>query len=123
MCQIPNTNQPFTDPLNRVISRNRVNRTATVVELLIILVTFAAVVALATIPAKRYEKRTGKKLGRGASAAMMSVVNELFQPSAANAAIVLEEQKEQRTAIPSGEDKDFANKTITIVLPENSHRK
>lgn len=87
-------------------------------ELVTILVAVSGIVALATIPAKRYEKRTGKKLGRGASAAMMSVVNELFQPSAANAAIVLEEQKEQRTAIPSGEDKDFAGKRITIVLPE-----
>lgn len=92
-------------------------------ELAVIAMAFVGLVALATIPAKRYEKRTGKKLGRGSGAAMMSVVNELFQPSAANAAIVLEEQKEQRTAIPSGEDKDFANKTITIVLPGNSHGK
>ena len=91
-------------------------------ELVVIVLAFVGIVVLATIPAKRYEKRTGKKLGRGASAAMMSVVNELFQPSAANAAIVLEEQKEQRTAIPSGEDKDFANKTLTNVLPESSHR-
>ena len=73
---------------------------------------------LLAIPARRYEKRTGKKLGRHAASGMMSVVNELFNPSAANSAVILEEQKERRTAIPAAEDKDFAKNTITIVLPK-----
>jgi hypothetical protein len=32
-------------------------------------------------------------------------VNEIFQPSAANATIILEEKREERVAMPSPEDK------------------
>jgi hypothetical protein len=50
-------------------------------------------------------KRAGKRrFGRGSGAAM-SVVNELFQPSAANAAVVIEEKREARKAMPSPDDK------------------
>lgn len=50
-------------------------------------------------------KRAGKRrFGRGSGAAM-SVVNELFQPSAANAAVILEEKREARKAMPAPEDK------------------
>ena len=87
-------------------------------ELILWLVGIVAVAWLLSIPARRYEKRTGKKLGRHAASGMMSVVNELFNPSAANSAVILEEQKERRTAIPAAEDKDFAKNKITIVLPQ-----
>lgn len=60
---------------------------------------------LGSIPARRYEKRTGKKLGRSGIASAMNAMNEIFQPSAANAAVVIEEQQEQRTAIPSAADR------------------
>ncbi len=87
-------------------------------ELVLWVVGIVGIAVLFSIPARRYEKRTGKKLGRHAASGMMSVVNELFNPSAANAAVILEEQKERRTAIPSPEDKDFAKNSITIVLPK-----
>ncbi len=37
--------------------------------------------------------------------AALGVVNELYQPSAANAAVIVEEQKLARKATPSPEDK------------------
>lgn len=40
-------------------------------------------------------------------AGAMGVVNELFAPSAANAAHIIEEQAEARKPMPSPEDKDF----------------
>ena len=47
---------------------------------------------------KRYKKyRT--------SGAFLGVVNEIFQPSAANASVVVEEQKVARKATPAPEDK------------------
>ena len=38
------------------------------------------------------------------SGAFLGVVNEIFQPSAANASVVVEEQKVSRKATPSPED-------------------
>jgi hypothetical protein len=81
------------------------------------IVAFALVLS---IPARRFEKRTGKKLGRGAGAAVLDSLNMIYQPSAQNAAEIREEQKEMRTAIPAAEDKDFANKRIVIRLPDES---
>ena len=81
---------------------------------------FASIIGLAwivSIPARRYEKRTGKKLGRSTAAALMNTVNEIYAPSAHNATQVLEEAKVRREAIPAPEDKDFANKPIVIELP------
>lgn len=60
---------------------------------------------LGSIPARRYEKRTGKKLGRSGAASAMYAMNEVFQPSAANASLIIQEQQEQRTAMPSADDK------------------
>ena len=40
-------------------------------------------------------------------AGALGIVNELFAPSAANAAHILEEQAEARKPLPSPEDKDF----------------
>lgn len=39
------------------------------------------------------------------SGAALGVVNEIFQPTAANAAVVVEEQKVARKATPAPEDK------------------
>ena len=89
-------------------------------ELILWLVGIVAVAWLLSIPARRFEKRTGKKMGRHAASGMLSVVNELFSPSAANAAVVLEEQKERRVGIPAGEDKDFERNRITIVVQDKS---
>ncbi|MFM6980557.1 MAG: hypothetical protein ACKOWE_04050 [Micrococcales bacterium] len=54
--------------------------------------------------------------------AALSVINELFQPSAASAQIVIEEQKEARVALPSPIDKDFKKK-VTITLPQKDEPK
>lgn len=87
-------------------------------ELVVVIGAIIAFAILLSIPARRFEKRTGKKMGRHAASGMLSVVNELFSPSAANAAVVLEEQKERRVGIPAGEDKDFERNRITITLPK-----
>jgi hypothetical protein len=47
---------------------------------------------------KKYKKRP-------TSGAFLGVVQEMFQPGAANASIVVEEQKESRKATPSADDK------------------
>ncbi len=73
-----------------------------------------------TIPARRYEKRTGKKLGRGAVGAGLGVVQEFFQPSAANAALIAEEQREARTPMPAAEDKNFEDNRIVISVPNHN---
>lgn len=39
------------------------------------------------------------------SGAFLGVIQEMFQPGAANASIVVEEQKESRKATPSADDK------------------
>ena len=39
------------------------------------------------------------------SGAMLGGINEVFQPSAANASVFVEEQRESRKALPSPEDK------------------
>ncbi len=74
-------------------------------EILLLLTASIVVIFAASIPAMRYEKKTGKKLGRGAAAAGFQVINGLFQPSAANAAQIIEEQREAVKAKPSPEDK------------------
>ena len=62
-------------------------------------------VTAVSIYAIRNERKSGKKLGRGSAAAGLQVINELFQPSAANAALIIEEQREARKPLPSPEDK------------------
>lgn len=89
-------------------------------EILIALSALVVCAWLLTIPARRYEKRTGRKLGRGAAGAGLSAVQELFQPSAANAAVIVEEQREARVPMPAAEDKDFAHNRIVISLPHNN---
>lgn len=87
-------------------------------ELILWLVGIVAVAWMLSIPARRYEKRTGKKLGRGAGAAVLDSLNVVYQPSAAHAAELLNEQREQRTAIPSAADKPFDEKRIIIAIPD-----
>jgi hypothetical protein len=87
-------------------------------ELVLWLVGIVAFAWLLSIPARRYEKRTGKRLGRGAGAAVLDSLNVIYQPSATHSAEILNEQREQRTAIPSAADKPFDEKHITIVIPD-----
>lgn len=54
--------------------------------------------------------------------AALAVINELFQPSAANAKIEIEEQREARVALPAPVDKDFKQK-ITITLNQKDEPK
>lgn len=85
-------------------------------ELLIVLGGIVAVAVIASIPAWRYERRTGRKLGRSGAAAGLGVVQELFQPSAANASAVIEEQREARHAIPApGDPLDAAGPIVISV--------
>ena len=89
-------------------------------ELIVSLAGIIVVAWILTIPARRYEKRTGKKLGRGAVGAGLGVVQELFQPSAANAAVIVEEQREARTPMPAAEDKNFEDNRIVISVPNHN---
>jgi len=89
-------------------------------ELIVFLVGTVACAWVLSIPARRYEKRTGRKLGRGAAGAGLSAVQELFQPSAANAGVIVEEQREARVPMPAAEDNDFAHNRIVISLPHNN---
>jgi len=51
-----------------------------------------------------YKERPRKAKKYRASGGVLFGINEIFQPSAANAASVQEQQKEARRAIPSPED-------------------
>ncbi|MEY4397293.1 MAG: hypothetical protein RLZZ40_1049 [Actinomycetota bacterium] len=89
-------------------------------ELAFLLGGIVALSVILSIPAWRYQKRTGKKLGRAAAVAVMNTVNEIYAPSAHHATEILEEGKERRVAIPSPEGKDFANTRIVIQLRDGS---
>lgn len=74
-------------------------------ELLVPLALFLAiligVVLNATNPAKkRMGKKTRKAMGGG-----LFVMNEIFNPSANETVVVMEEKREERKALPSPEDK------------------
>lgn len=57
------------------------------------------------IPRKaRDDSKSGSKKYR-TSGAVLFGINEVFAPSAANASVVQEEQRESRRAIPAPEDK------------------
>ena len=74
-------------------------------ELLLAMAAIVAIAWVASIPARREGKRTGKRPG-GSKAGALGVVNELFAPSAHNAAIIVEEQREAIKPMPSPEDKE-----------------
>jgi hypothetical protein len=75
------------------------------VELLITLTAIVVFAIIASIPARMHAKKTGKKRTSGAMSGALGVVNELFAPSAHNAAIIVEEQREAIKPMPSPEDK------------------
>ena len=65
-----------------------------------IIVSIAVVLFVPT----NYKAKPRKAKKYRASGAVLFGINEIFQPTAANAASVQEEQKEARRAIPSPED-------------------
>ncbi len=91
-------------------------------DLLFFLLGTSLVVGSLSVSAMRYEKETGKKLGRGSAAAGLQVVNELFQPSAANSALIIEEKKEARIATPSPEDKDLDGLIADYLARQNKEK-
>jgi hypothetical protein len=74
-------------------------------ELLLTLTAILIFALIASIPAQMHAKKTGKKRPSGAMSGALGVVNELFAPSAQNAAIIVEEQREAIKPMPSPEDK------------------
>lgn len=81
-------------------------------DALVWLVLAAAVMMLLLIPIPK-KIRTRKKQRRHkkyrTSGAFLGAVTEIFQPSAANASVVVEEQKVARKATPAPEDKPNPN--------------
>ena len=57
------------------------------------------------IPRKAREKSKSRAKKYRTSGAVLFGINEVFAPSAANAAAVQEQQRESRRAIPAPEDK------------------
>jgi hypothetical protein len=74
---------------------------------LIVSVIIAAILLIPIPKRFRRDKKINIKKRYPISGAMLSGVTEVFQPSAANASAVVEEQREARKALPSPEDKDF----------------
>jgi hypothetical protein len=72
-------------------------------ELFLVLAIVTSLAVVLFVPTNYKEKpRKAKKYP--ASGAVLFGINEIFQPSAANAAAIQEELKESRRAIPSPED-------------------
>ncbi len=63
-----------------------------------------AALALVLFAPTNYKEKPRKVKKYRASGAVLFGINEIFQPSAANAATVQEEQRESRRAIPSPEN-------------------
>ena len=63
------------------------------------------IVVLLFIPRKAREKSKSRAKKYRTSGAVLFGINEVFAPSAANAAAVQEQQRESRRAIPAPEDK------------------
>jgi hypothetical protein len=72
-------------------------------EWFLVLAIFASIAVVLFVPTNSKQKPRKVKKYR-ASGAVLFGINEIFQPSAANATSVQEEQKESRRAIPSPED-------------------
>lgn len=73
-------------------------------ELVIILAIIVVIAILGAMPTLVRNKRLGKK-GVSALSAGLGVINELYAPSAKNAAVIQEEQREAVKPKPSPEDK------------------
>jgi hypothetical protein len=69
------------------------------------LVLLAGVAAWLFVPRKAQAKSKSRSKKYRTSGAVLFSINEVFAPSAANATIIQEEQRESRKAIPSPEDK------------------
>ena len=69
------------------------------------LVLLAGVAAWLFVPRKAQAKSKSRSKKYRTSGAVLFGINEVFAPSAANATIIQEEQRESRKAIPSPEDK------------------
>jgi hypothetical protein len=80
-------------------------------ELLITLTAILVFAVIASIPARMHAKKTSKKRPSGAMSGALGVVNELFAPSAHNAAIIVEEQRKAIKPMPSPEDKPASKAT------------
>ena len=72
-------------------------------EWILVLAITASLAVVLFLPTN-YKERPRKAKKYRASGAVLFGINEIFQPSAANAASAQEEQKEARRAIPSPED-------------------
>jgi hypothetical protein len=57
------------------------------------------------LPRKAREKSNSNSKKYRSSGAVLFGINELFAPSAANATLIQEEQRQSRKAMPSPEDK------------------
>ena len=72
---------------------------------LVIVFSFIGVIAvLGALPTMIRNKKLGKR-GVSALSAGLGVINELYAPSAKNAAVIREEQSEAIKPLPSPEDK------------------
>ena len=69
------------------------------------LVLLAGVALWLFVPRKAQAKSKSRSKKYRTSGAVLFGINEVFAPSAANATIIQEEQRESRRAIPSPEDK------------------
>jgi hypothetical protein len=69
------------------------------------LILLAGVALWLFVPRKAQAKSKSRSKKYRTSGAVLFGINEVFAPSAANAAIIQEEQRESRRAIPSPEDK------------------
>ena len=69
-----------------------------------LVVAMIASIAVVLFVPTNYKAKPRKAKKYRASGAVLFGINEIFQPSAANASSVQEEQKESRRAIPSPED-------------------
>lgn len=72
-------------------------------EFFLVVAIVAALAVVLFVPAN-YKEKPRKVRKYRASGAVLFGINEIFQPSAANAASVQEEQRESKRAIPSPED-------------------
>jgi hypothetical protein len=75
------------------------------VEAVFWLVLLAGVAFWLLVPRKAQAKSKTKSKRYRTSGAVLFGINEVFAPSAANATIIQEEQRESRKAVPSPEDK------------------
>lgn len=71
------------------------------------LVLLAGIAAWLFVPRKPKELPNKKSKRYATSGAVLFGLNEVFAPSAANATMIQQEQRESRKALPSPEDKLF----------------